>query len=417
MTATDPIADAVHASLGSYLDDDTRDYITSLLSEDYRDSDAQEAVVALVAASCDEEADGDPEFLCDQLFRLLDDAESSSSRGDLSSAATDAEKFNAPLRMLGQTVTMKENDVQTFAMGLSAEREGPTPMTDEAEEAQQSQIAAFYANMIDATNDPAAMSERARRKGRQKALREKMEEEERERAIQDTMAMLDDSGNGDSKGKEEGEDVFSSADDNAADVHLRDFDLPNLRGGGPDLLSGASLTLSRGRRYGLMGRNGCGKTTLMSFAAARKVPGGVPKKMSMLLVRQEVMGNELSAVATVLKSDVKREGVKKFISWCEEEIEKLEKDEKDGSKEGVQPLKGADVANVVDLQIETTKEKKPKKDGKGRQKLRERKIRASRRSGCIPLQPPPRYLPLRNRELRNLLGPTSTYLILRRPRE
>ena len=111
----------------------------------------------------------------------------------------------------------------------------------------------------------------------------------------------------------------------------------------------------------------------MIFAAARKVHGGVPKKMSMLLVRQEVMGNELSAVATVLKSDVKREGVKKFISWCEEEIEKLEKDEKDGSKEGVQPLKGADVANVVDLQIETTKEKKPKKDGKGRQKLRERK--------------------------------------------
>ena len=31
--------------------------------------------------------------------------------------------------------------------------------------------------------------------------------------------------------------------------------------------------------------------------------------MSMMLVRQEVMGNELSAVMTVLKSDAKREGV------------------------------------------------------------------------------------------------------------
>ena len=70
---------------------------------------------------------------------------------------------------------------------------------------------------------------------------------------------------------------------------------------------------------------------------------------------------------------MKREGVKKFISWCEENIENLEKGEKDGSNEGVQPLKVGDVANVVEPQVETKKENKPNKYGKGRQKLRERK--------------------------------------------
>ena len=58
------------------------------------------------------------------------------------------------------------------------------------------------------------------------------------------------------------------------------------------------------------------KTTPVSFSAASKVRGVFPKIFSMLLVRQEVMGNDFSSVATVLKSDVKREGVQNFISWC-----------------------------------------------------------------------------------------------------
>ena len=53
-------------------------------------------------------------------------------------------------------------------------------------------------------------------------------------------------------------------------------------------------------------------------------------------------------VATVLKSNTKRESVKKFISFHEEYIENLEKVNKGGSKEGVQPLKGGNVSNVVE---------------------------------------------------------------------
>jgi ATP-binding cassette subfamily F protein 3 len=82
------------------------------------------------------------------------------------------------------------------------------------------------------------------------------------------------------------------------------------------LLVNANLTLARGRRYGLMGRNGCGKTTFLTFMSNRQLCDAVPKNMNMLLVRQEIIGSDLSAVETVLKSDVKRESVRQYIAWC-----------------------------------------------------------------------------------------------------
>ena len=44
------------------------------------------------------------------------------------------------------------------------------------------------------------------------------------------------------------------------DVHLADFDLPNKSGSG-SLLTNASIVFVRARRYGLVGRNGVGKTS------------------------------------------------------------------------------------------------------------------------------------------------------------
>ena len=334
------LSQAVESTLAAHLDEDATEYVTSLLSDDPTDEDAREAVMALVAGSIDDD-EADPAEVCAALFQLLDfgsvggpgdgNADSNAAGGGSglpktpaptrsSSTMSDAAGGGA-LRKLTESVTLKEKDVTTFASGLSAAVDTVGGME------QQSQIAAFYANMIDPSENPAAMSERARRKARQKALREAAEEEERRRAIEDAMKMLEDDEGGD--GKDGGDtELDDLANDNARDVHLRDFDLPNLRGGGPDLLSGANLTLAHGRRYGLMGRNGCGKTTMMTYIAGRQVNkdggGGVPKNMSMLLVRQEIVGNDWSAVETVLKSDVKREGVKKYIKWCEEEIERLE---------------------------------------------------------------------------------------------
>jgi ATP-binding cassette subfamily F protein 3 len=135
--------------------------------------------------------------------------------------------------------------------------------------------------------------------------------------------------------------------------------LANRKGGGADLLVDASLILAGGRRYGLMGRNGCGKTTLLTALASRElggIGGGVPKNMSMLLVRQEIMGNDLSAVETVLKSDVKREGVKRWIEYIESELNKL--DNPDAANEQVEDTKEVNDASTL---------------SKGKQKLKDRK--------------------------------------------
>ena len=157
-----------------------------------------------------------------------------------------------PLKLTNKII-LKDKDIKSFASGLSSE-----PMIDH-EDGTLSSMASFYANMIDISENEAAVSERKRRKERQKAIREQMEEEERQRALKEAMDILNI--DGDNSDGDNPEDMLNAAKDNSADVHLKNFDLPNLRGGGPDLLQNASLTLAKGRRYGLMGRNGCGKVS------------------------------------------------------------------------------------------------------------------------------------------------------------
>ena len=51
-------------------------------------------------------------------------------------------------------------------------------------------------------------------------------------------------------------------------VEAKPFALPNP-GGGRDLLENATLTLTRGRIYALIGRNGKGKSTLLKYVVGR----------------------------------------------------------------------------------------------------------------------------------------------------
>lgn len=54
------------------------------------------------------------------------------------------------------------------------------------------------------------------------------------------------------------------------------------------LLQDASVTLAFGRRYGLVGRNGTGKTTFLRHLAAHLIKG-IPKNVQILHVEQEVI--------------------------------------------------------------------------------------------------------------------------------
>jgi ATP-binding cassette subfamily F protein 3 len=93
-----------------------------------------------------------------------------------------------------------------------------------------------------------------------------------------------------------------------AAIELGPFQLPNP-GGGADLLDDAVLTLAPGHRYGLIGRNGKGKSTLLKFIASRRV-GGLAADVSVHYVTQEVTLTDAQEDAlpaeVVLQADVER---------------------------------------------------------------------------------------------------------------
>lgn len=86
------------------------------------------------------------------------------------------------------------------------------------------------------------------------------------------------------------------------------FTLPNP-GGGQPLLEDAACRFSWGRRYGLIGRNGMGKSTMLKAIAARRV-GNIPKQVTVHYVSQEVNLTPIQASKTpvecVVDADLER---------------------------------------------------------------------------------------------------------------
>ena len=79
----------------------------------------------------------------------------------------------------------------------------------------------------------------------------------------------------------------------------------SIRANATELFVDARLSLRAGRRYGLVGPNGKGKTTLLKHIAARKLHG-IPQQLHVLYVEQEVRATEASVIATLLDADTKR---------------------------------------------------------------------------------------------------------------
>ena len=96
--------------------------------------------------------------------------------------------------------------------------------------------------------------------------------------------------------------VMHTKTGSSKDIHLEDIDLEVP---GKVLLSGANFMMGLGRKYGLIGRNGIGKTTLLHAICRKEFPGleNVPQ---ILLVEQEVVGDERSVIDTILDTDVER---------------------------------------------------------------------------------------------------------------
>ncbi|XP_078420530.1 ATP-binding cassette sub-family F member 3 isoform X1 [Cetorhinus maximus] len=118
----------------------------------------------------------------------------------------------------------------------------------------------------------------------------------------------------------------ASGKNKSYDIKIENFDVSY---GDRSLLTGADLHLAYGRRYGLVGRNGLGKTTLLKMMSARSLR--VPSHISILHVEQEVVGDETQALQSVLECDTVRESLLK----AERELTaKLNSGVSDGTESG-----------------------------------------------------------------------------------
>nr|XP_028587563.1 ATP-binding cassette sub-family F member 3 [Podarcis muralis] len=98
----------------------------------------------------------------------------------------------------------------------------------------------------------------------------------------------------------------TSGKNKSYDVRIENFDVSF---GERVLLTGADLNLAYGRRYGLVGRNGLGKTTLLKMIASNNLR--IPSHISILHVEQEVAGDDTPALQSVLECDTTRESLLK----------------------------------------------------------------------------------------------------------
>lgn len=93
---------------------------------------------------------------------------------------------------------------------------------------------------------------------------------------------------------------------------------------GKELLRRTHLVINHGHRYGLWGRNGVGKSTLLRRIAGGRVPGW-PLHLSVGMVEQEVLGSEKTVRECIREIEsAKNDNANGKVEALEEELAKLE---------------------------------------------------------------------------------------------
>ncbi|XP_050730192.1 ATP-binding cassette sub-family F member 1-like [Eriocheir sinensis] len=130
--------------------------------------------------------------------------------------------------------------------------------------------------------------------------------------------------------------------ENAVDIKIENF---SISAKGKALFTNASLMIANSRRYGLVGPNGHGKTTLLRHIQSRAL--NIPPNIDVLYCEQEVVADDTPAIDVVLKADKKRTDLLQERDQLEANMKKKNKEvDMDRLQEVYEELKaiGADKA-------------------------------------------------------------------------
>lgn len=105
--------------------------------------------------------------------------------------------------------------------------------------------------------------------------------------------------------------------ENQLDIKVENF---SISARGKELFVNANLYITAGRRYGLVGPNGHGKTTLLRHMANRAL--NIPANIDVLYCEQEVSADDTKAIDAVLKADKKRTALLEEEKALSVEVEK-----------------------------------------------------------------------------------------------
>eukprot|EP00624_Nannochloropsis_granulata_P002144 evm.model.NODE_2063_length_9545_cov_26.850393.2 len=111
---------------------------------------------------------------------------------------------------------------------------------------------------------------------------------------------------------------------NALDIKIPDF---SISAHNKELFHNSSLSIAHGRRYGFVGPNGQGKTTLLKMIASRDLK--IPPRIDVLYVEQEVVADETPAVEAVMRADKERWALLKEEQMLLASLDKEADEEKD----------------------------------------------------------------------------------------
>lgn len=97
-------------------------------------------------------------------------------------------------------------------------------------------------------------------------------------------------------------------------VNIENYDLYTLDDS-TKLLDNVEIKLTEGKHYGLVGRNGCGKTTLLRRISRYDIDQ-FPKYIRVMHIEQEIAGDEKTVLQTVMSMDVVLESLRDKEALC-----------------------------------------------------------------------------------------------------